>query len=97
MIGALLVCNPIAVRSAWFGQNDAPACCFLVLAFALVTRSRFGWAAASLAGAVLLKQFALVAVPFVALMMVRGGAERNRAQAGGAVFGGVSRPGCCPS
>ena len=43
-IGALLVCNPIAVRSAWFGQNDAPSLLLLVLAFALVTRRRFGWA-----------------------------------------------------
>ena len=46
-LGALLVCNPIAVRSAWFGQNDAPSLLLLVLAFALVTRRRFGWAAAA--------------------------------------------------
>ncbi len=57
-LGALLVCNPIAVRSAWFGQNDAPSLLLLVLAFALVTRRRYGWAAAALAGAILLKQFA---------------------------------------
>ena len=80
-LGALLVCNPIAVRSAWFGQNDAPSLLLLVLAFALVTRRRFGWAAASLAGAVLLKQFALVALPFLALMIWRLGRPR-RAQAG---------------
>jgi uncharacterized membrane protein len=71
VLGALLVCNPIAVRSAWFGQNDAPSLLLLVLAFALVSRRRFGWAAATLAGAVLMKQFALVAVPFLALMIVR--------------------------
>ena len=47
-LGALLVCNPIAIRSAWFGQNDAPSLLLLVLAFALVSRRRFGWAAASL-------------------------------------------------
>src|SRR5918999_2285070 len=70
-LGALLVCNPIAVRSAWFGQNDAPSLLLLVLAFALVSRRRFGWAAAVLGGAVLLKQFALVAAPFLALMIVR--------------------------
>ena len=33
-------CNPIAVRSAWFGQNDAPSLLLMVLAFALVTRAR---------------------------------------------------------
>jgi hypothetical protein len=70
-LGALLVCNPIAVRSTWFGQNDAPSLLLLVLAFALASRRRFGWAAAVLGGAVLLKQFALVAAPFLALMIVR--------------------------
>jgi len=63
-LGAVILANPIAVRSAWFGQNDAPTILLLVLAFALVTRRRWGWAAASLAGAVLLKQFAIVGVPF---------------------------------
>jgi hypothetical protein len=71
VLGALLVCNPIAVRSAWFGQNDAPSLLLLVLAFALASRRRFGWAAAALGGAVLLKQFALVAAPFLALMVLR--------------------------
>jgi hypothetical protein len=70
-LGALLVCNPIAVRSAWFGQNDAPSLLLLVLAFALVTRRRYGWAAATLAGAILLKQFAIVGLPFMALMVPR--------------------------
>jgi Glycosyltransferase family 87 len=70
-LGALLVCNPIAVRSAWFGQNDAPSLLLLVLAFALASRRRYGWAAAVLGGAVLLKQFALVAAPFLALMILR--------------------------
>ena len=65
------MCNPIAVRSAWFGQNDAPSLLLLVLAFALVTRRRFGWAAAALAGAILLKQFAIVAIPFIVLMVPR--------------------------
>ena len=75
VIGALLVCNPIVVRSSWFGQNDAASLLLLVLSFALVTRSRYAWAAASLAGAVLLKQFALVALPFLALMLVERGAD----------------------
>lgn len=82
-LGALLVCNPIAVRSAWFGQNDAPSLLLLVLAFALASRRRFGWAAAALGGAVLLKQFALVAIPFLALLIllekgVRWGARHGR-------------------
>ena len=85
-LGALLVCNPIAVRSAWFGQNDAPSLLLLVLAFALVSRRRYGWAAASLAGAVLLKQFALVALPFLVLMMLR---ERAGLRRPALVFGGV--------
>ena len=89
-LGALLVYNPIAVRSAWFGQNDAPSLLLLVLAFALASRRRFGWAAAALGAAVLLKQFALVAAPFLALMILReagalggprGGALRNGAPA----------------
>jgi hypothetical protein len=86
---ALLVCNPIAVRSAWFGQNDAPSLLLTVLAFALVTRRRFGWAVASLAGAVLLKQFALVAAPFLALMLVHAGATRTELKRAAAIFAGV--------
>ena len=88
-LGALLVCNPIAVRSAWFGQNDAPSLLLLVVAFALVTRRRFGWAAAALAGAILLKQFALVALPFLVLMMVADGAAREELRRAALVFGGV--------
>jgi Glycosyltransferase family 87 len=92
-LGALLVCNPIAVRSAWFGQNDAPSLLLLVLAFALVTRRRFAWAAAALAGAVLLKQFALVAAPFLALMIAKeGGSMKRPAMA----FGGVLAAGILP-
>ena len=73
-LGALVVANPIAVRSAWFGQNDAPALTLTILAFALATRGRFRWAAAVTATAVLFKQFAVVAVPFLALMAVKQGA-----------------------
>jgi hypothetical protein len=75
-LGALLVCNPIAVRSAWFGQNDAPSLLLLVLAFALASRRRYAWAGAALGGAVLLKQFALVAAPFLALMIFRADGRR---------------------
>jgi hypothetical protein len=90
-LGAVLVCNPIAVRSAWFGQNDAPSLLLLVIAFALVTRRRFAWAAAALACAILLKQFALVALPFMALMIPRE--EWKRA---GATFAGVLAIGILP-
>ena len=92
-LGALLVCNPIAVRSAWFGQNDAPSLLLLVLAFALVSRRRFAWAAAALAGAVLLKQFAVVAVPFLALMIVR---ESDSLKRPALAFGGVLGAGILP-
>jgi hypothetical protein len=88
-LGAVLVCNPIAVRSAWFGQNDAPSLLLMVLAFALVTRRRFAWAAACLAGAILLKQFAIVAAPFLALMLVHAGASRHELRRAAIVFGGV--------
>ncbi len=88
-IGALLVCDPIAVRSAWFGQNDAPSLLLLLAAFALVTRRRFAWAAAALAAAVLLKQFAVVAIPFVALMLVQSAATRRELKTAALVFGGV--------
>jgi hypothetical protein len=90
-LGAVLVCNPILVRSAWFGQNDAPSLLLLVVAFALVTRRRFAWAAAALAGAVLLKQFAVVGVPFMALMVPRE--EWKRA---GLAFAGVFAAGVLP-
>jgi len=90
-LGAVLVCNPIAVRSAWFGQNDAPSLLLLVLAFALVTRRRFGWAAVALAGAILLKQFAIVALPFIVLMVPRE--EWKRA---GLVLLGVLAAGILP-
>jgi uncharacterized membrane protein len=93
VLGALLVCNPIAVRSAWFGQNDAPSLLLLVVAFALVTRRRFAWAAAALAGAVLLKQFALVAAPFLALMIVKEGGSLKRPAI---AFGGVLAAGIVP-
>jgi hypothetical protein len=92
-LGALLACNPIAVRSAWFGQNDAPSLLLLVLAFALVSRRRYTWAAAALAGAVLLKQFALVAAPFLALMIVRDRASLRRPTL---AFGGVIAAGVLP-
>jgi hypothetical protein len=88
-IGALVVANPVAVRSAWFGQNDAASITLMLLAFALVTRERFRWAAASLAGAVLLKQFAVVAIPFLALMVVARGVPRRELLRVAGVFAGA--------
>jgi Glycosyltransferase family 87 len=96
VLGALLVCNPIAVRSAWFGQNDAPSLLLLVLAFALVARRRHGLAAASLAGAVLLKQFSLVALPFIALMAVKQRTSREDLRRAGLVFAGLLALGVLP-
>jgi hypothetical protein len=89
VIGALVVANPIAVRSAWFGQNDAPSITLMILAFALLSRGRYRWAAASLAGAVLLKQFAVVAIPFLALMLVKRGLERAELRRCALVFAAV--------
>jgi hypothetical protein len=74
--GAAFAANPLATRAAWFGTADAPSLLLTVLAFALVTRSRYVLAAASLGGAVLLKQFALVALPFLAVMMLGRAAPR---------------------
>jgi hypothetical protein len=91
VIGAVLVCNPIAVRSCWFGQNDAPSLLLLVLAFALVTRRQFAAAAAALAGAVLMKQFAVAAIPFLALMI-----DREEWRRSALIFGGVLTAGVLP-
>jgi Glycosyltransferase family 87 len=72
-LGSIAAANPLAVRAAWFGTADTPSLLCLVLAFALMSRRRFVWAALLLGLAVLLKQFALVAVPFfvVALLAFR--------------------------
>ena len=88
-IGAVLAANPLAVRGSWFGTADAPALLALVLAFALLVRGRLFWAAASLGVAVSLKQFALVAFPFFAVMLITMGIPRRTILRAGAVFGGV--------
>jgi hypothetical protein len=95
-LGALVVANPIAVRSAWFGQNDAPALTLTILAFALATRGRFRWAAAVIAAAVLFKQFAVVAVPFLALMAVKQGVDRRDLYRSAATFAAVVAVACLP-
>ena len=96
VLGVVVVANPIAVRSAWFGQNDAPSLTLMLLAFALVTRERYRWAAASLAAAVLLKQFAVVAIPFIALMILSRGVAREELKRVAAVFAGMVAAGILP-
>jgi hypothetical protein len=94
-LGALVVANPLAIRAAWFGNADAPSILFLLLAFALVTRSRYTAGAVLLAAAVLLKQFALVAVPFLAIIVFIRAARRAAWQAA-AAFVGVMAAGLLP-
>lgn len=74
--GAALAANPLATRAAWFGTADAPSILLTVLAFAFVARSRYLLAAVSIGAAVLLKQFALVALPFLAVAMLTRGVPR---------------------
>jgi uncharacterized membrane protein len=69
-LGTVAAANPLAVRAVWFGTADAPSLLCLVLAFALLSRRRLVWASLLLGLAVLLKQFALVAVPFFAVALV---------------------------
>jgi len=95
-LGAFAAANPVALRSVWFGQNDAPSITLTVLAFALVTRGRYRWAVASLAGAILLKQFALVALPFLALMLVNHAVDRSELKRVAAVFVGTVAAGVLP-
>jgi hypothetical protein len=93
--GALLAASPVILRAAWFGTADAPSVMLTVLAFALVARRRFGWAAASLAAAILLKQFALVALPFLALAVWQRSDRRELLRAGG-VLGAILLVGLLP-
>jgi hypothetical protein len=94
--GAALAANPLATRAAWFGTADAPSILLTVLAFALVTRSRYVLAAASLGGAVLLKQFALAAVPFLAVAMLTRAVPRPILYRAGATFALVLVAGFLP-
>jgi hypothetical protein len=66
-VGVGLACSPIAIRAAWYGLADAPAVLALLGAFALARRGRLTWAFTVLAVAVLLKQFCVVALPFLLL------------------------------
>lgn len=87
--GSALAANPLMVHGAWFGTADAPALLALVLAFALLIRGRLVWAAASLGAALAMKQFALVAVPFFAVMLLTMRAPKRVFYKTGAVFAGI--------
>jgi len=71
--GALLAANPLLVRSTWFGILDASVVLALVLAFALALRGRWGWAGAVLGLALVQKQYAFVAIPFLAVAAWQAG------------------------
>jgi hypothetical protein len=94
--GALLAANPITARAPWAGTADAPSLALALLAFVLLARGRPVWAAASLGGAVLLKQFALVAVPFLAVALLAARLGRPTLERAGAAFGGVILAGFLP-
>jgi hypothetical protein len=95
-LGAAVALSPFLVRGAWFGTADAPSLLCLVLAFGLLARGRLLWAAGFLAGAVLLKQFALVAVPFFAVMALQRRASRGGLLWSAAVFAAVLAAGFVP-
>jgi len=95
-LAAVLAANPLAIRASWFGTADAPSVLLTVLAFALVVRARYLWAAAALAGAVLLKQFALVAAPFLAVALLTRGVPRSTLYRTAAVFAAVVVAGILP-
>ena len=91
-LGVMLAANPLVVRSAWFGNADAPTLLLLVLAFALASRRRPGWSGAALGAAILTKQFALVAVPFLAVMLLlqsRTALRRGTVAAGALIVAGL--------
>jgi hypothetical protein len=95
-VGVALAANPLAIRGAWFGTADAPSLLLTVFAFALVFRARYLWAAAALAGAVLLKQFALVAAPFLVVALLTRGVPRRTLYRAGALFAGIVVAGFLP-
>jgi hypothetical protein len=88
-VGSGLAANPLIVQGAWFGTADAPALLALVLSFALGTRAHPVWAGASLGAALALKQFALVAVPFLVVMFLVARVPRRTLYQAGAAFAGV--------
>jgi uncharacterized membrane protein len=73
-----------------------PSIALVLLAFVLAMRSRPVSAAAALGGALLLKQFALVAVPFLAVLLVLRGVPRRRLVQSALAFLGVVVAGFLP-
>jgi 4-amino-4-deoxy-L-arabinose transferase-like glycosyltransferase len=95
-VGTALAASPPLVRGAWFGTADAPSLLCLLLAFALLTRRRPAGAATALAAAILLKQFALVAVPFLALAFVQARFLRRDLVRSATAFAAVLAAGFVP-
>ena len=95
-LGAALAANPLAAHGVWFGVADAPSLLFVLLAFALASRSRAVGAGACLAIAILLKQFALVALPFLVVLLLVVGTRRELLYRAGAAFAGVLLAGFLP-
>jgi hypothetical protein len=96
IVGSAIAASPLLVRGAWFGTADATAILALLLAFALLTRNRLVWAAVALAAAVLLKQFALLALPFLVLMLLARRPGRQALGRAAAAFAGVLLAGFLP-
>lgn len=94
-LGAVLSANPLVVRAAWFGTVDGACLLALTLAFGLASRRRYGSCAAALACAVLLKQFALVAVPFLAIVVAAGGGRAGLRRAA-VIFAAILAAGLVP-
>jgi hypothetical protein len=86
-IGALLAANPLLVRSTWFGILDAPVVLALVLAFALALKGRWGWTGALVALALVEKQYAFVAIPFLAIAAWQAGGREALVRAGAWLVG----------
>ena len=95
-VGSIVAASPLLVRGAWFGTADAPAILALLLAFALLTRSRYVWAAVALAAAILLKQFAVVALPFFVVMFLARGLPRQTLTRAATAFAAVLVAGFLP-
>jgi hypothetical protein len=95
VLGAALAANPLMIRAAWFGTADALSLAPLVLAFGLVARRRLGGAALALGSAILLKQFAVVAVPFLGIVAWQT-CGREAARRAGLTALAVVVAGCLP-
>ena len=93
---AAVAANPLAVRAPWFGTADMPSIALVILAFALALRGRPAAGAAALGGALLLKQFALAAVPFYLVLLLVRGTRRTRISRAAAAFLAVVAVGFLP-